>query len=397
MNLVVLFFRLGPYHVARLDAVGREASLTALELSGQATEYAWDPVETPSTFERVTVFPDRSHRDVPLQDLRDAISMALAEANPDAVVLPGWDDPGTLAALQWCRHHDVPRVVMSASSALDAPRSWWREAVKRRVVMSYDAGLVGGERHAAYLHSLGMPPARTFTGYNVVDNAHFSDGAADARRRADQIRTELRLPDRYFLAIGRFIPKKNYPFLLNAFAAYRGRVSSPIDLVILGDGPLDQDLRACRSRLGLEDCVHLPGFKQYEDLPLYYGLADAFVHTSLREQWGLVVNEAMAAGLPVIVSERCGCVPDLIRPGVNGFSFDPEDADALASHLQTVSEDADLRDTMGTVGKEIVSEWTPASFARQLIRAAQAAQTHRTQAGGSSSFRSLVTEALLQR
>ena len=397
MDVVVLFFRFGPYHVARLDAVGRKVSLTAIELSGQATEYAWDPVDTPPSFERVTVFPDQSHRSVPRSDLRASIEHTLDAIAPDVVVLPGWDDPGTLIALQWCRRHNVPRIVMSASSARDAPRTWWREAIKRQVVTSYDAGLVGGQRHAAYLQSLGMPPARTFTGYNVVDNAYFAAGAASAREHADRVRKTLDLPDRYFLAIGRFIPKKNFDFLLRAFAQYRHRSSSPVELVLLGDGPLDADLRAYRAALNLEDSIHLPGFKQYDVLPAYYGLAEAFVHTSLREQWGLVVNEAMAAGLPVIVSERCGCVPDLVHPGRNGFSFDPEDSDALVSHLQAVASDADRRAAMRADSTDIVADWTPASFADQLLQAADAAQAHRSRSRKASVLRSLVTEGLLRR
>ena len=82
----------------------------------------------------------------------------------------------------------------------------------------------------------------------------------------------------------------------------------------------------------MED-VLLPGFKQYPELPLYYGLAGAFVLPSLTEPWGLVVNEAMAAGLPVVVSDRCGCASDLVRPGENGFAFDPCDIEQLAALL----------------------------------------------------------------
>ena len=81
----------------------------------------------------------------------------------------------------------------------------------------------------------------------------------------------------------------------------------------------------------------MPGFKQYHDLPAYYGLAGAFVHTSTVEQWGLVVNEAMAAGLPVLVSRNCGCAADLVQDGVNGFAFDPLDGDRMAALLTKVA------------------------------------------------------------
>jgi len=397
MHLAVLFFRFGPYHVARLNAVGLRATLTAIELSGRATEYAWDPVDAPPTFERVTVFPDRSHREVALAVLRDRIGAVLDDAAPDAVALPGWDDPGTLAALDACRARDIPRVVMSASSALDAPRTWWREAVKEQVVRSYDAGLVGGTRHAEYLQSLGMPAERTFTGYNVVDNAHFADGAAEARSHADARRAALDLPDRYFLAIGRFIPKKNFSRLLDAFARYRTEATDPWDLVLLGDGRLDTDLRTHRAALGLTTSVHLPGFRQYPELPAYYGLAGAFVHPSLREQWGLVVNEAMAAGLPVAVSDRCGCVSDLVHPGRNGQAFDPEDLQALVRSLLHLSSDRTDRASMGAASRDIIADWTPDHFATQLLRAAKTAIHHRQTHPATSWMRDGLIHALMRR
>jgi len=396
MKLLIVFSRFGPYHVARLDAVGKQLPLTAVELSGKATEYAWDPVDAPKTFRRVTVFPDQSHRDVSRLELRRAVNDALNGVKPDVVALPGWSDPGALAALQWCRKHNVPRVVMSASSARDAPRQWWRESIKSQVVNAYDAGLVGGTPHADYLRSLGMPDSQVFTGYNVVDNAHFEERATSARRKDQKLRQDLELPSHYFLAVGRFVPKKNFNLLLKAFARYHVQEDNPFDLVILGDGPLGGMLRETRSTLNLENCVHFPGFKQYDMLPVYYGLAEAFVHTSTREQWGLVVNEAMASRLPVIVSNRCGCVPDLVQEPENGASFDPEDSGELAEHLAWMSAQSTDREAMGASSQRMISSWTPDSFARQMLRAAEAAQQHRNESSYSL-ISGLVIRGLIRR
>lgn len=397
MDVAVLFSRLGPYHVARLNAVGKRASLTAIELSGKATEYAWDPVDTPPTFQRITVFPERTHLDVTVSELREKVEAALTEAAPDAVALPGWDDSGTLLALHWCREHGVPAVVMSASTALDAPRTWWKEAVKKQVVQQYDAALVGGLRHKAYIQSLGLPSDRVFTGYNVVDNEHFRRGAAAARANENACRTRINLPDTYFLSIGRFVEKKNFPMLLTAYAAYRDETASPWDLVLLGDGPLRTRLERLREELHLEDCVHFPGFKQYDALPSYYGLAGAFVHTSLREQWGLVVNEAMAAGLPVVVSDRCGCVPNLVQDGENGYSFDPEDPEALVRHLSDLSASSTPRETMGDRSQQIIEDWTPDVFAEQLMKAMRAAASHSATRPSHSFFEKAVLSLLTRR
>ena len=137
--------------------------------------------------------------------------------------------------------------------------------------------------------------------------------------------------------------KKNLPKLIEAYAEYRIRSESGSqkpevidskalwELVLLGDGPLKTDLRRLISDLRLNEHVHLPGFKQYEELPVYYGLAKAFVHASTTEQWGLVVNEAIASGLPVIVSNRCGCAPELVNG--NGFTFDPGNRHELVARL----------------------------------------------------------------
>ena len=122
--------------------------------------------------------------------------------------------------------------------------------------------------------------------------------------------------------------------------------------------------------LACDDCVHLPGFQQYKILPVFYGLAEVFVHASKTEQWGLVVNEAMASGLPVIVSNRCGCVSDLVREGYNGFVFDPYDAEQLARLMLRVSEmEAEERRRMGDASRQNHCRLGTERFARGLREA----------------------------
>jgi glycosyltransferase involved in cell wall biosynthesis len=118
--------------------------------------------------------------------------------------------------------------------------------------------------------------------------------------------------------------------------------------------------------------VHLPGFKQYDELPVYYALANAFVHASTTEQWGLVVNEAIASGLPVIVSERCGCVPELVQG--NGFTFNPMDEDELASLLfRMATSSEDDRRRLGDASYMIAANFVPDRFGEGLERAARVA------------------------
>ena len=127
------------------------------------------------------------------------------------------------------------------------------------------------------------------------------------------------------------------------------------------------DLCRLISDLGLQGCVHLPGFKQYPDLPAYYGLARALVLPSVSETWGLVVNEAMASGLPVLVSNRCGCAPDLVQEGVNGWTFDPGDTGQLAGLMLRLAETPRERlEAMGEASRRIVADWGVKRFAAGL-------------------------------
>src|SRR5439155_11820127 len=118
--------------------------------------------------------------------------------------------------------------------------------------------------------------------------------------------------------------------------------------------------------LRLGDDLLLPGFQQYDELPAYYGLASAFIHASTVEQWGLVVNEAMAAGLPVLVSERCGCAADLVEAGVNGFTFDPWQPEALARLMLKLAASETERLRMGGASRGIIANGSAERFGEGL-------------------------------
>ena len=197
-----------------------------------------------------------------------------------------------------------------------------------------------------------------------------------------EIRNKPSLPENYFLASARFIEKKNLPTLIQAYAEYRrtevrnrrrsrNRVRRGTSC-FLGDGPLRETLNSQLSTLNLNEHVHLPGFKPYDQLPVYYALANAFVHASTTEQWGLVVNEAIASGLPVIVSNRCGCAPELVNG--NGFTFDPTNEDELATRLLEMAALPDEeRKDLGDNSYQIAANFAPERFGEGLERAASMA------------------------
>jgi len=367
--VAILIHRLGPYHRSRLNAAAQRFPTVAVEVSSIDNTYAWEKVTAPE-LQRITVFEDVDAYTVPRRILAQRVGFTLQALQPCAVAIPGWSDPAALAALRWCAGMGTPVVMMSESQTADGARQAWKEAVKARLLRLCGSALVGGGPHAAYLQSLGMSVDRIFQGYDVVDNEHFARGADRAREGSETERRRLGLPDRFFLASSRFVEKKNLMRLVASFARFR-RLSPAMawKLVMLGDGPLLEDIKLSAKEHGIGDDLLLPGFQQYDALPAYYGLASAFIHASTVEQWGLVVNEAMAAGLPVLVSDRCGCAADLVRNRVNGFTFDPFDIESITRRMLEIASPTCDRVAMGAQSRRIIAEWSPARFAAALAQA----------------------------
>lgn len=370
MKVAVIFDRFGPYHVARIKSACNYLTVVPIELFGESVEYNWEKVRDLS--ERFTLFKGKAARQVSGKVLFSHLYALLSKLQPDVVAVNGWSDRGALAALYWCKMNHIPAILMSESSFIDEHRKSWKEFIKRRIVRLYAAALVGGSRHIHYLQVLGFPADKVFLGYDVIDNEYF-------RNRVYQIRSEveranLQLPQKYFLASCRFIKKKNLPLLIRAFASYRKQsTTEPYDLVIMGDGEEKDKLTVQIKVLKLQQAVHLTGFVQYSILPLYYAFASVFIHASSSEQWGLVVNEAMAAGLPVIVSDRCGCVPELVKDRINGLLFNPFDEGSLTSRmLQITSPQYNIK-AMGYKSAQTIGLWEVSQFGVGLQQAVRTA------------------------
>jgi glycosyltransferase involved in cell wall biosynthesis len=266
---------------------------------------------------------------------------------------------------------------MSESKYDDDERIWWKERIKSFLYVRKFAGaLVGGEIHAEYAASLGIPRQRVFTGYDVVDNIHFSRCADFVRKNGFKVTAmNSKIPERpFFIVIGRMIPRKNIMGLLEAYTLYTSKTpDSPWDLAICGDGEEKIALEKAVQRLELQNVIHFPGFLPYEEVGYWYGFAKAFIHPALKEQWGLVVNEACAAGLPILCSRTVGARYDLVRERVNGFLFDPENIEDMAGCMLKIHQlTPDEQRKMGDESRRIVEAFSPSTFASAFTSAVQA-------------------------
>ena len=216
-----------------------------------------------------------------------------------------------------------------------------------------------------------MPGDRVAMGYDAVDNDFWSR-ASDRVRASGEPRPEG-LPERYFLAVSRFVPEKNLIRLVHAFACYRADADPgrAFDLVLCGSGPTRPEIESLSRHLGLKASVHLPGFLGGERLASCYAHASAFVHPSRMEPWGLVANEAAACGLPLLISDRAGCVETLVPESpLTGRRIDPDDVEGMASALAWMAGlEPEGRRELGLSAREVVSGWGPERFASGMMEA----------------------------
>lgn len=357
--------------MARFRAVSRTAPgrVAILEIASGELLYPWTS-DTEGLPVR-TLF-GRPYEELDPHEVARRVIAALGHLRAEVVFVNGYSTPDMRAVARWARREGLTVLTYFDSWAGDRKRHWLREWLKRWFVRgTFHGAFVSGSRSAEYAQSLGVPANRIVTGYDVVDNEFFAAGAEEVRRSGDRRHGDVDLPERFFLYVGRFAEEKNLQALLQVYEAYRGRASDPWGLALVGSGPEEAELRAEAEALELEGIVWVP-FQPPEGLARLYGLASCFVLPSKSEPWGLVVNEAMAAGLPVLVSDMCGCAPELVREGKNGDTFGSDDRERLAGLMATVADSGpETLGAMGGVSRQLVSTYTPETWAAgavELIR-----------------------------
>ena len=300
---------------------------------------------------------------------------ALVAANVQTIVCGGYNYPASWESLCWARRHNVRFVLWTESNQRDkrsgrAGVEW----LKRYFVRSCHAFVVPGKSSFAYLRSLGASAPVIFTAPNAVDNAYFAAQAENARAHATEFREKLKLPSRFILFVGRLVPEKGIFDLLEAYAKLDCGLRSEVGLVFAGDGVSREEL-ARRAKCISPGTVCYPGFAQREDLAGLYALAETLVLPTHSDPWGLVVNEAMACGLPIIVSSVAGCSPDLVEDGWNGYIVPPRDSEKLSVAIDSLLRQPHLKQRMSAHSSERIRNYSPEACAAGLAAAAIAAGT----------------------
>jgi len=444
MTIAMCFAQFGPYHHARVCAVQRllkeeaarhkrsvDLKCIPVQIAASTTTYKW----------KIQTGTSESESDEEICDgLRTLSEGAFETVSPLKVFLqarnlfrdqgvkiafvPSYSPAPNLALFAAAKSLGLRTVMMNDSHAATEQARGWKKWIKRQIVKKFDAAFVAGVPHKRHFASLGLPANQIFTGYDAIDNNFFTACTEKVYTKALEVggkmalRQAYGLPPRYFLSLGRMVEKKNLPTLLEAYARFCARTQtdevSPQDavaLVFVGSGDLEHSLQEQARTLGMQVIekhgpmeikpqrsttnqsidvnprlgnVFFYGFRQIKENSIFYSLADSFVLPSLKEEWGLVVNEAMVCSLPVLVSRAAGCVEDLlegsalgcgaIQECTNGYVFDPTSVQALTRALELSAESQQRRLKMGKRSREIVENFSCENFARQALRAMDAAK-----------------------
>jgi 1,2-diacylglycerol 3-alpha-glucosyltransferase len=342
-SLLCIWDRMGDYHLARIKACRKliEGNIYSADLGSADTLYQWDSVDANHHYilsEKPVQQKDFFHR-------FNRYRSILKEKNITHVAM-GYGRMEYLVFLLYARLKGCKTIVFC--------ESWYSRGLIKDFLKSLLLKIIGntffvsGKRaYDHFIKNYRIDAPKVLTGYSVVDNTHF-------------VVHEL-MPAKYLLCVARYSEEKNLEFLIRAFVA--SKLSEKYELLLIGDGPLKQQLNNTIRSLK-PDRIILSGWKTYEELPYIYAEAIACILPSTFEPWGLVINEAMAAGLPVLLSDECGCLPDLLKEGINGWRFNIVNVNDLLNVLNQL--DVDLLYKMGCNSKSMIDSYTPHTWAEKI-------------------------------
>ena len=301
------------------------------------------------------------------------IGRVVAGTKPDVVLITGWYSVTLVRALFACRRLGIP-TLYRGDSHLHSKRRGWTQAfwgLKTRLLLrQFDGFLSPGVRATEYLKRHGAPEHRLFHVPHGVDNDMFAATAApyqEPDRRAASRRGFGIDPDAFVvLFVGKLVRSKRPVNVVLAVAT----LAPGATMVVAGAGPLDAEVRAAAASRGVD--LKMIGFRNQSELGEAYGIADCLaLPSAFPETWGLVVNEALATGLPCVVSDAVGSAPDLIRDGETGYVYPLENVDALAAVLTKIRERKARGHDWGPACRAHVRRYRYSVMTAGLVRAAR--------------------------
>lgn len=370
-RLAILTEIIAPYRIPVFNALAarKEIDLHVIFLSKTDTSMRqWRVYEDEIQFS-YEVLPSWRKRVGRYNVLLNAnLTSSLHNAAPEVLVSGGYNYFAAWQAMNWAKRNHVQFLLWCESTALDCRNEFFAvEWMKREFARNCDAFVVPGKSAREYVQQFACAEQRIFVARNAVDIDLFASRKEEVKLKADRLRGELALPPRYFLFAGRLVRSKGVVDLIEAYGGLPAELREQLSLVIAGEGPMRAEIESLARDI-YPGYIHFAGFLQRDELANYYALAECLVMPTHSDPWGLVANEAMACGLPLICTNVAGCAADLVRG--NGILIEPRNVPQLAKAMLEVASDARLRELMSRESATLIREYSPQTCAAGLAEAA---------------------------
>ncbi|MDD3488180.1 MAG: glycosyltransferase family 4 protein [Candidatus Pacebacteria bacterium] len=282
------------------------------------------------------------------------VILSLIKNNPDIVIISGYDTLAYWQAFFYCKILRKKCILWNGTTLFSTGNpQGFKGFLKKFIIRRADRFIAYGTKAKEYLEYFGAKPENIFISINTVDVSYFKDKVKEFKSLPEFLQEKQQSTKMTILYVGQLIKRKGAEEVLKALNVLN---DSDINFIIVGSGPEKENLKNFCTKNNLKNVI-FEGFRQQDELPKYYALADVFILPSLEEVWGLVVNEALASGLYVLCSKYAGATYDLISKD-NGMIFDPNNIEEIAKNIQKCKTNILLLRQK----KEQISKWMVENF-----------------------------------
>lgn len=334
----------------------RNIDFYAIELFGKGSPYSFDNYENQEQW-WTCLFPDKSYDEISISEIRETFKSKMDEINADIVIGGSIVFFAGALGIRWAKNNHKKFIMFDDAKPSQVKRTLIVRTIKNLIIRQVDGLWLPSKDYDEAFVNLVHKNTLLFHGYNCIDNQLF------------RFKEKKEMNFTTIVCVARLVPIKNIDYLLWAWKIIE-KHRPDYKLAIIGDGPEFVGLNELTLKLGLKTVVFL-GAVNNSDIPTYFNNSVAFVLPSLSESWGLVVNEAMAAGLPILISNKINASNALLQEGVNGYGFEPSDIENIAEKITKFIE-LDLKDKikMSDSSLEIIDGMSYENMGDELLNAA---------------------------
>lgn len=310
---------------------------------------------------------NRSLDSVGFKERIKALFKTFNEFQPTILNVTGYFDYAQVALMVYARMKGVKVVLSSESSLMDHNRSPIKEKIKSWIVGNANAFFCFGKSSADYLLSLGVKESQIAVKHAAVIDEDIVRANFDKAKSA-AVQDPSSQTKRQFVYVGRLAEEKNLEMLIEAFKSLKEKTAgADWNLLFVGDGPARKNLELLSGDYLQNKSIIFAGGHPWYKVPDWLAQSDVLILPSKSEPWGLVVNEAMVCGMPVIVSEKCGCAEDLVKDNINGFTFSPDNKSQLENAMQFFAKHPEKIRPMGEASLVLIKPFSSKTVAKDMV------------------------------